>query len=116
MNLVDYEVGYGKPPKRSRFQKGVCPNPRGRGRPHDLQLEEILNNVLNSKVEFRYHGKLAKAPRIELIVRKLVTEALKGNLNSAALLLTMRAHAAKYGDAGPQVMRIINGLCLPEHD
>jgi hypothetical protein len=28
----DYEAGYGKPPKHSRFKKGVCANPRGRGK------------------------------------------------------------------------------------
>lgn len=26
----DYEVGYGKPPKRTRFKKGQSGNPKGR--------------------------------------------------------------------------------------
>ncbi len=28
--MFDYEVGYGKPPKHSRFQKGRSGNPSGR--------------------------------------------------------------------------------------
>lgn len=28
----DYEVSYGRPPKRSRFRKGLSGNPRGRPR------------------------------------------------------------------------------------
>ena len=27
---IDYEVGYGKPPKNTQFQKGVSGNPKGR--------------------------------------------------------------------------------------
>ncbi len=26
----DYEIGYGKPPKHTRFKKGQCGNPKGR--------------------------------------------------------------------------------------
>ena len=33
MTMTDYEVGYGRPPKATRFKKGVCANPRGRGLP-----------------------------------------------------------------------------------
>jgi hypothetical protein len=28
--LGSYEVGYGKPPKNTQFQKGISGNPRGR--------------------------------------------------------------------------------------
>jgi hypothetical protein len=56
--MSDYDVGYGKPPKHSQFKKGVCPNPRGRGKRQDLNVGEIMNEVLNSKTEFRERGKL----------------------------------------------------------
>ncbi len=29
-NEADYEVGYGKPPRHTRFKKGRSGNPRGR--------------------------------------------------------------------------------------
>ena len=44
--MSDYEVGYGKPPKHSRFRKGVCANPRGRGKRRRFEAEEILKAVL----------------------------------------------------------------------
>ena len=28
----DYEVGYKKPPKHTQWEKGQCPNPKGRPR------------------------------------------------------------------------------------
>src|SRR5439155_2145375 len=36
---ADYEVGYGRPPKPSRFQKGRSGNPRGR--PRHVEPEEL---------------------------------------------------------------------------
>ena len=42
----DYEVGYGKPPRHSRFVKGQSGNPRGRpagAKNFTTLLEEALN-------------------------------------------------------------------------
>jgi hypothetical protein len=97
--MSDYDVGYGKPPKHSQFKKGVCPNPHGRGKRRDLKVAEILNKVLNAKTEFRERGKLKKASRIELSVRRL-----------AASLLKMRAHAEKHHETGPTIIRVVGGF------
>jgi Family of unknown function (DUF5681) len=112
--LTDYDVGYGKPPKHSQFKKGVCPNPRGRGKRQDLKVGEIMNKVLNANAEFRENGKVKKASRIELSVRRLAASAIKGDVGSAALLLKMRAHAEKHHETGPIVIRIIGGF--PDDD
>jgi hypothetical protein len=71
--MSDYDVGYGRPPKHSQFKKGVCPNPRGRGKRGDLQIGEIMKRVLNATTEFRDRGKVKKASRLELSVRRLAT-------------------------------------------
>jgi hypothetical protein len=45
----DYEVGYRKPPKGSRFKKGNNANPRGRPRkPNDLA--SLLKQALDAPV------------------------------------------------------------------
>jgi hypothetical protein len=62
--MIDYEIGYGKPPKHTRFKKGVCPNPRGRRKGKELPVKEIMNSVLNAPVEFRDQGKLKRASRL----------------------------------------------------
>jgi hypothetical protein len=108
--MSDYDVGYGKPPRHSQFKKGVCPNPAGRGKRCDLEVGEILNKVLNVKTEFRERGKVKKASRIELSVRRLVASALKGDVGSAASLLKMRAHAEKHHETGPTILKIVGGL------
>src|SRR5580704_3540027 len=91
--MSDYDVGYGKPPKHAQFKKGVCPNPHGRGKRRDLTIAEILNKVLNARTDFRERGKLKKASRIELSIRRFAALATKGDVVSAAWLLKMRAHS-----------------------
>jgi Family of unknown function (DUF5681) len=103
--MSDYDVGYGKPPKHSQFKKGVCPNPRGRGKRRDLEVGEILNKVLNGKTEFRERGKVKKG----MSIRRRAASAVKGDIGSAASLLKMRAHAEKYRDAGPMIIRLFGG-------
>jgi hypothetical protein len=114
--MSDYDVGYGRPPRHSQFKKGVCPNPRGRGKRGDLQIGEIMKRVLNATTEFRDRGKVKKASRLELSVRRLAASAAKGDIGSAAWLLKLRAHAEKYRDAGPTIFRIVGGLPPPPRD
>jgi hypothetical protein len=114
--MSDYDVGYGRPPRHSQFKKGVCPNPRGRGKRGDLQIGEIMKRVLNATTEFRDHGKVKKASRLELSVRRLAASAAKGDIGSAAWLLKLRAHAEKYRDAGPTIITIVGGLPPPPRD
>jgi hypothetical protein len=92
------------------IKKGVCPNPHGRGKRRDLKVAEILNKVLNAKTEFRERGKLKKASRIELSIRRFAALATKGDVASAAWLLKMRVHAKKYGDSGPTIIRVAGGF------
>jgi hypothetical protein len=50
VRMVDYEIGYGKPPKHSQFKKGVCANPRGRPRRRDTQIGEVVRDFLSGIV------------------------------------------------------------------
>ena len=108
--MKEYDVGYGKPPKHSQFKKGVCPNPKGRGKRGELPLREILDSVLNATTSFRERGKLKKASRLELTIRRLAALAIKGDVSSAAALLELRAHAEKHpDDSGPIIITIVGG-------
>jgi Family of unknown function (DUF5681) len=108
--MSDYEVGYGKPPKHSRFRKGGCANPRGRGRRRPFEAEEILKEVLFAEMDYKEGGKVIRGSRLEGAIRTLAAKAVKGDIASAEMLLKMRTHAERHGDPGPLVIRVINAL------
>jgi len=108
--VSDYDVGYGRPPKHSKFKKGVCPNPSGRPKRPNLQVGEIMQKVLGARTEFRDRGRVKRATRLELAIRKLVASAINGDVNSAAMILKVRRHAEKHGGTEPTIIKIFNAL------
>ena len=104
--MPSYEVGYKKPPRHSQFKPGNRCNPKGRGKRKVETEAEILKRVLNFPAEFRHGGKSKRAPRIELMIRSLGSNALKGDVGAAAMLLKIRAHCEKYGDINPTIITL----------
>ncbi len=96
--MTEYEVEYKKPPTHSRFKKGICPNPRGRGARKPFKPSQALRNALNALTRFRQNNRSKSAPLIEVFLRRQVMLALQGNAMAAAMLLELRAHFSKYGD------------------
>jgi Family of unknown function (DUF5681) len=104
--MKDYEVGYGRPPIHTQFKKGVCPNPNGRGKRDPTEMSNIIAKALSEEVEYREGQKVRRGSRLEAIIRKLFSEAMRGNVGSAADLLKLRQHAETHGDIGPTVIKI----------
>jgi nitrogen fixation protein FixH len=75
-----------------------------------MRQQHSLELCRQVKTEFRERGKLKKASRIELSIRRFAALATKGDVASAAWLLKMRAHAKKYGDSGPTIIRVAGGF------
>ena len=67
----DYEVGYGKPPRHSRFKKGQSGNPRGRPC-GSKNLKTLLSEALNEPVTITENGRRRKITKREAIVRQVV--------------------------------------------
>jgi hypothetical protein len=71
-------------------------------------MSDDIHKVLSEEVEFREGRRIRRASRRELIIWKLFSEAMRGNVGSADTLLKQRMHAENHGDAGPLMIRIIN--------
>jgi hypothetical protein len=84
-----YEVGYGKPPKHTRFQKGCSGNPRGRPR-GSKGWTKLLREAVLAKVEVRENGRPPprKITKLEVAVTQLVNKAAAGDLRALAFLLS----------------------------
>lgn len=85
----DYEVGYGKPPKDTRFKKGRSGNPAGRKKkPLPLSLEEAIKLELNKEMTLtNKDGVKEKMSYYTLLARSLVQDAIKNDGPSRKILL-----------------------------
>jgi hypothetical protein len=108
--MADYEIGYGKPPKRTQFKKGVCPNPKGRGKRAKLSMSEVIDELLSAPVEYQERGRLKRRPRILVFFRQLASLALKGETDAANFLMKARAEAVKRGGKTAETIYIRNPL------
>jgi hypothetical protein len=53
--MSEEEKGYGKPPKKHQFKKGVSGNPRGRPKGKSSLLSD-LNKIVNQKISVNLNG------------------------------------------------------------
>tara|TARA_R110000787_G_scaffold153606_1_gene267533 strand:- start:339 stop:737 length:399 start_codon:yes stop_codon:yes gene_type:complete len=94
-------VGYGKPPKATRFRKGRSGNPCGRPKRTRTQLE-VLRRELSQRVTVTEAGRKRRLTKGELIAKQLVTRAVKGEVAALRMMLRvnelMDAEVTREGD------------------
>jgi Family of unknown function (DUF5681) len=110
LGMVDYEIGYGRPPRHSQFKKGACANPSGRPRRCNAEIGDVVRSFLSADAQYREKGRTRKTSRLELAIKRHIAAALNGDVGSAAMLLKMRAQAIRCGDVGPLIIRLENSL------
>jgi len=83
------EVGYGKPPKASRFQKGKSGNPSGRPR-RNPGIAELFRKVSKQVVQANGpNGQRRRMTKLEASVTQLMNKATAGDLKAMKVLLQM---------------------------
>jgi Family of unknown function (DUF5681) len=79
-NMSDsYEVGYGKPPRSTQFQKGVSGNPKGRPK-KALDFDHELLRQSKDSVTINENGKRRRVSKHELVIKQLIHKAISGNI------------------------------------
>ncbi len=112
-----YHVGYGKPPRESRFKKGASGNPRGRQK-GTQNLVTLLSKTIGERVAITENGNRRSITKFEASLKQLVNKAASGDLKSIQQLLSlvqiMEGHAeaqepstAAFNDADRKVLKHI---------
>jgi len=83
-----YDVGYGKPPRQTRFKKGQSGNPTGRPK-GAVNLDTVLERVLMEQVVVNEPGRCRKITKFEAALTQLVNKAASGDNRAMALLLSL---------------------------
>lgn len=94
MDEATYEVGYGKPPVKNQFPKGVSGNPGGRPRKaKEAAANESLADMLEriGQTEVEVQGKKVSLFELQLIA--LYHKAAKGDVAASRHLAKLREQA-----------------------
>jgi Family of unknown function (DUF5681) len=106
----DYRVGYGRPPVEHRFKPGNRANPKGRGK-KTRNRKVVVRDVLFELVKVNVGGVEKQMPALQVVLKKLVSQALKGELKPA---LTIVGLAQREGLLTPEEEEAVEAL--PDND
>lgn len=84
----DYDIGFGKPPKKSQFKKGSSGNPKGRPK-GSKSLKTVIRKELAGKVKLLQNGKPKRVTKMEALVMRLVKDALEGKPKAQTEILKL---------------------------
>ena len=94
----NYEVGYCRPPLRSRFPPGVSGNPSGR-RKGAKNLRTLVEDILREEISLREGSVTKKITKAEAVVRGLVVGAMKGDSRSQMTLFRLAEQIGQFEQA-----------------
>lgn len=95
------EVGYKRPPVKSRFRKGQSGNPRGRRR-GQRNLAPVLREVLAQTVKVKRNGKTEHMNKGEALIQVLLSKAQAGDARAIKALLQLTEKIARINAPEPR--------------
>ena len=101
-NSEDASVGYGRPPRHTRFKPGQSGNPKGRPK-GTKNLKTDLKEVLGEKIVVREGDRTRTVSKQRAMVIGLVNRTLKGDARAAGLLLSLITRLIDTGEGGDDV-------------
>lgn len=98
--MSGHSVGYGKPPKQGQFKKGKSGNPKGRPK-GSRNLKIDLIDELYGRITITEHGRQKTLTKQQVLIKKLMAEALMGDHKARSLLLNLIAQCERAGALVP---------------
>ena len=95
--MSEEEKGYGKPPKKHQFKKGVSGNPRGRPKGKSSLLSD-LNKIVNQKISVNLNGQNMRLTKRQAFLQRVANDAIAGGANAGRLLYELLKLEAEQPD------------------
>ena len=103
---ADYAVGYGRPPRATQFASGKSGNPRGRPK-GSRTVGAILQDILRQKIAVTENGKTRRLAALEVMLRRLVNDAMRSDAKAMKLLLALVERYAETTEAKVQLGELL---------
>ncbi|TMV06567.1 hypothetical protein FGK63_15625 [Ruegeria sediminis] len=94
----NYEVGYGKPPRQTRFQKGRSGNPNGRKK-GSRNFNADLDEVLEARVPIKENGQYKTVSSQQAALMRLREKALQGDQKALDRLVILAQQRSEEKEA-----------------
>jgi hypothetical protein len=95
---LPYEVGFGKPPKQTRFKPGQSGNSKGRRR-GSFNMMTIVQKELEQEVEVSEGGRRCRMPKVQIGIRQLANKAASGDPKAIAMFIDLWRKTGKLNEA-----------------
>jgi len=90
------KVGYKRPPKHSQFKPGQSGNSKGRPK-GSRSIGTIFRKIAELKYAVTENGRTRKYTALEIALRRLANDAMRGDQNAIKLWLVLQD---RYSDSG----------------
>jgi Family of unknown function (DUF5681) len=104
----DDDVGYGRPPKKTRWKKGQSGNPRRRYPARSKSTVELIDKFFLRPVEVTLDGETEHVPTLEAIVIQLWLKGVSGNQRALRVLLKYQEFARQNSEPRLEVTFVDN--------
>ena len=84
--MLDYEVGYGRPPKSTQFKPGQSGNPRGRKK-GSKNTYTLLRDLLNKKVTVTTESGPTRLTKQQAILLQMTNKAATGDMKAITFVM-----------------------------
>jgi len=110
-NPPSYEVGYGRPPKSTQWQKGQCGNPKRIRNKNPKPVVDMIDEFFAGEIDIKENGISRRVSHFEAIVLQLWIKVMDGKKRAMNVLLQYQAFAARRsgGMGGVQVEVVCEG-------
>ena len=96
----NYEVGYRKPPRHTRFKPNQSGNPKGRSL-KSRNLKTDLVNELGGSIRVREGDREFKISKQEAFLKSLVGRSLQGDARASGLVVSLMARLLDLASSAP---------------